>query len=155
MTSWTTTFRRASAGDIDAILPHMTVFNEEELIAFKPDKGRRALGELLRHPEWGFVLLAEVDESVVGYALVAYGFDIEYGGRDAFLCELFIAREHRAHGLGRSLLEVAEAEARDAEVSALHLLVRNENTRAKGLYERSGFVVDPRPLMTKPLVSEG
>jgi len=148
----TTTLRRATAADIDAILPHMEVFNVEEHIDFTRDKGRRALGQLVRHPEWGFVLLAEVDADVVGYALVAYGFDIEFGGRDAFLCELFVARDHRGKGLGRALLEVAEAAAKDGDVAALHLLVRHENVRAKGLYERSGFVVDPRPLMTKPLV---
>lgn len=150
-TSDTTTFRRATASDVDAVLPMMEVFNVEEHIAFTRDKGRRALGELVRHPEWGFVLLAEVDAELVGYALVAYGFDIEYGGRDAFLCELFVARDHRGKGLGRALLEVAEAAAKDADVAALHLIVRHENHRAKGLYERSGFVVDPRALMTKPL----
>ncbi len=151
----TMTFRRATAADIDAILPLMVIFNEEELIAFTPEKGRGALERLMRHPEWGFVQVAEVEDALAGYALVAYGFDIEYGGRDAFLCELFVAPTHRGQRLGAALLEIAEAAAKDADVCALHLLVRNENTRAKGLYERRGFVQDARPLMTKSLLADG
>jgi len=149
--SGTMTFRRASPSDIAAILPMMEVFNAEERIAFTLEKGRRGLEQLLAHPEWGFVQLAEVDDDVVGYALVAYGFDIEYGGRDAFLCELFVARDYRGKHLGQALLEVSEAAARDGDARALHLIVRNENVRAKNLYTKVGFEVDPRALMTKAL----
>lgn len=146
----TTTFRFATAADVHAILPHMAVFNAEEQINFDPERGRRALTQLLAHPTWGFVLLAERD-IVLGYALVSFGFDIEFGGREAFLTELFVAREHRGRRIGQGLLDAVEGAAREAGASAIHLSVRVENVRAVGLYEKSGFVRDPRPLMTKSL----
>ncbi|MFO0746730.1 MAG: GNAT family N-acetyltransferase [Myxococcota bacterium] len=150
----TTIFRRATHADIPHIVPMMTTFNDEELIEFTPEKGASGLDALLHNPGWGFVLVAGEDDALTGYALIAYGFDIEFGGRDAFLCELFVAEPYRGTGLGRALLEAAEAQAKDHGVNALHLIVRQENARARGLYERRGFIVDPRLLMTKSLDGE-
>lgn len=144
-------FRRATEADIPNLLPLMTRFNEEELITFTPEKGKAGLEQLFHNHGWGFVIVADDEAELVAYALIAYGFDIEYGGRDAFLCELFVREDQRGTGLGKSMLEVAEAAARDHEVNALHLIVRGANTRAKGLYAKAGFVEDPRALMTKPL----
>lgn len=144
-------FRRATEADIPAILPLMTRFNEEELITFTPDKGKTSLEALFHNHGWGFVMVADDEGELCAYALVAFSFDIEFGGRDAFLCELFVREDHRGSGLGRSMIEIAEQSARDEDVSALHLMVRRANERARGLYEKVGFVEDPRPLMTKPL----
>lgn len=145
-------FRRATHADIPAIIPVMVRFNEEELIEFTPEKGTSSLATLLHNPSWGFVLVADAaDGSLAGYALVAFGFDVEYGGRDAFLCELMVAEAQRGTGLGRALLEAAESAAKAEGACALHLIVRRENARARGLYDRSGFAIDPRLLMTKKL----
>jgi len=144
-------FRRATEADIAAILPLMTRFNEEEAIAFTAEKGQRGLEQLFHNHGCGFMLVADDEGELSAYALVAFGFDIEFGGRDAFLAELFVREDQRGTGLGKSMLEVAEQSARDEGVHAIHLVVRNENERAKGLYVKAGYVADPRPLMTKSL----
>jgi ribosomal protein S18 acetylase RimI-like enzyme len=143
--------RLATADDADAVLRMMEVFNQHEGIAFTPPRLRDGYAELLAHPEWGALLLAEVGGVPSGYAVLGYGFDFEYGGRDAFLCELFVVERHRGKGIGRTLLASAEAHARSHGVRALHLIVRQENASAQILYRRSGFTFDPRLLMSKGL----
>lgn len=143
--------RLATEGDADTVLKMMEAFNVFESIAFTPERLARGYRELMAHPEWGVVLLAEVGGVPAGYAVFAYGFDFEYGGRDAFLCELFVSERWRRIGVGRALLDAAEAFGREHGVSAVHLIVRRENTSAQLLYRRRGFQFDPRMLMTKSL----
>lgn len=143
--------RRATAEDVPAILRMMEIFNGEELIAFTPEKLEHGLGALLAHPEFGFVLIGEIGGIPAGYALLAFGFDIEYGGRDAFLNELFVVPRHRSRGVGNELLRAATASARAEGCHAVHLIVRPENPGAQRLYRRDGFRFDPRMFMTKVL----
>jgi ribosomal protein S18 acetylase RimI-like enzyme len=82
---------------------------------------------------------------------VTFGFDLEYGGKDAFLTELWIVPDQRHRGLGRTALEAAEEYARQGGAHALHLLVRHDNSTARGLYQRAGYETEPRVVMTKRL----
>ena len=143
--------RRATADDVPAILRMMEGFNGEELIEFTPEKLGRGLGELFAHPEYGFVLIAEIGGIPAGYAVLAYGFDIEYGGRDVFLNELYIQPRHRRRGVGNELLRAATASVQADGCHAMHLIVRPENPGAQRLYRRDGFSFDPRMFMTKTL----
>lgn len=143
--------RRATADDVPAILRMMEVFNHEELIAFTSDKLARGLAALLAHPDYGFVLIAEIGGIPAGYAVLAYSFDIEYGGRDVFLNELFVVPRHRSRGVGNELLRAATAAVQAEGCHAMHLIVRPENPGAQRLYRRDGFRFDPRLFMTKHL----
>lgn len=143
--------RPATADDADAVMRMMATFNTHESIAFSIEGLARSYGELLAHPEQGVILLAEVGGVPAGYAVVSYGFDFEYGGRDAFLCELFVVERYRNKSVGRSLLGAVETHCQGAGVKALHLIVRSDNASAQILYRRNGFTFDPRLLMSKPL----
>ena len=70
----------------------------------------------------------------MGYLVVAFGYSLEFRGRDAFVDELYVAPTHRGRGLGREALRVAEPCCLEAGVRALHLEVRPGNARARGLY---------------------
>ena len=98
----------------------------------------------------GGVWLVLRDDSVIGHAVVTYGFDLEHGGADAYLTELAIDPEHRGRGAGAAVLDNLAATLRARDVRALHLQVRPENP-ARRLYERAGFVTSPRLVMTRPL----
>lgn len=45
----------------------------------------------MRSPELGALVVFDPP----GYAMISYGFDIEYAGRDAFLTELWLEPESR------------------------------------------------------------
>jgi ribosomal protein S18 acetylase RimI-like enzyme len=144
-------FRRAAASDVAAIRPAMAAFNVEEGIDVAADVVDGALRRLLDDPALGLVVLAERRGALDGYGVLTFGFDLEFGGRDAFVTELFVAPARRRAGLGRALLAHIEKEARAESVHALHLVVRPENRAARELYARTAFADSGRLLLTKRL----
>lgn len=143
--------RPVTAADVEPIMRMMEAFNVFEGIAFSPERLRESFATLLAHPEWGAMHMAEVGGVPAGYAVLTYGFDFEYGGRDAFLTELFVVERFRNMGVGRALMAHVESFAKDHGVGALHLIVRPDNGRAQVIYRHDGFNFDPRLLMTKRL----
>lgn len=143
--------RAATADDEETVARMMAAFNAHEGLEHSGDHVSRAFEALREHPDWGAVLLAELGGVPAGYAVIGYSFDFEFGGRDAFLCELFVVDRFRSRGIGKALLEVAQDTARQGGAAALHLVVRPDNAAAQILYRRDGFGFDPRLLMSKPL----
>lgn len=70
-----------------------------------------------------------------------------------YICAMAVAESHRGGGIGRYLLELAEEQARERGLAKLSLIVFEENSGAKRLYDRHGFVekrretVVPHPLI--------
>lgn len=86
--------------------------------------------------------------TVAGYLLLCFGFSFEFGGRNAFLDELFVKEPFRGQGAGSQAVEFAIAEAPKHGVRALHLEVELTNEKAFSLYRRKGFKEHKRRLMT-------
>ncbi len=146
------TVRGAGSRDLEALLPLVEAFQEFERIPFEIEASRRNLGRLLQDSTLGQVLLAEQAGHVIGYAILTYGYDLEFGGMDAYLTDLFLIDAQRGRGLGEWLLGEVETAARAAGVQALHLMVAPQNHRAHHIYHRAGFHVSPRLFLTKILV---
>jgi len=101
---------------------------------------RTSIDTLLAKPAQGRILLVQRhDGEIAGYAVIAFGFSLEFGGRDAFLDELFILDACRGQGIGSATLSAVCAWARHEGLCALHLEVERDNTAAKALYIRTGF----------------
>ena len=81
---------------------------------------------------------------MVGYLALCYGYSIEFGGRDAFVDELFVLEDRRSLGIGGRLLDHARDAATAAGIVALHLEVDRENGGARRIYERRGFAARSR-----------
>lgn len=145
--------RRATVDDAAAILPLATELYQLEDLPFDAPRARVALDKLLSSPELGFAIVAVDNNSVAGYAICTFGFDLEFAGRDAFLTEVLVAEAFRGRGLGTELLDAVEAEARACDVHALHLMVRPENDPARALYARRGYASNPRLVLTKRLAT--
>ena len=142
-------FRPATARDADALLPMIRALCEQDGTPFDETKVRRALAEILADERYGRVWLVEWDGEPAGYLVLTFGFSLEFGGRDAFIDELYVREGFRGRGLGRRAIERAERACRERGVSALHLEVERANTAAQELYRRSGFRDHDRYLMTK------
>jgi ribosomal protein S18 acetylase RimI-like enzyme len=143
--------RAATDADLPAILTMMEDFNAIEAIVFDREGAVPRIRELLGDARLGGLLVLCVDGAPAGYAIVTFGFDLEFGGRDAFLTELYVAAAARRRGIGRQALAAAERFARAGGAHALHLLVRHDNAPARALYERAGFATQPRLVMTRLL----
>lgn len=124
--------------------------NASEGITIEEAPFDAALRKLLSSPELGGVWLVSHGDRVIGYAIVTYGYDLEFAGRDAYLTELWIDPDDRRRGAGTEALRLIAARLRELEIRALHLQVRPDNP-AYSLYERAGFTASPRTVMTRRL----
>lgn len=115
-------------------------FNAEDNHGFGP-RQKRALAEISARPDWGAVRMIRTLEGDAGYAIVCYGYSVEFGGRDGFIDEIYVDPAHRGRGIGGAALAALMDNARRAGFAALHLEVMLENKRAQALYERLGFEV--------------
>jgi ribosomal protein S18 acetylase RimI-like enzyme len=129
----------------------MERFNELEQIAWEAAAARPAVLRLLGDGELGRVELAEVDGALIGYAVITWGYDLEFGGRDAYLTEFYLHPAARGRGLGKELLAAAEEAARAGGAKALHLGVLPENAVALRLYRGAGYLPWTRLAFTKLL----
>lgn len=143
--------RPAAPTDVPVLLDMMADFNRGEQIAWRREAGEAPLRALLADAGLGLVVVAEHADAAVGYAVVTWGYDLEWGGRDCFLTELYLRPAARGVGLGARLLAATAARARDAGAAAMHLLVRPDNPAARRLYARAGFADVPRTMMTRRL----
>lgn len=143
--------RKATLTDSELLLTMMKGFYRDEDIAFEYPKARRAVEELIQSPELGSILLLCVGDEIVGYLVAIYSFILEFGGRQAFLDELYIREEWRGQGYSKLALAAVEKMSSEAGIRVLRLEVARSNARALALYERAGFELHDRFTMTKLL----
>lgn len=93
------------------------------------------------------VLVAEAGDVLVGATLVGHD------GHRGALYYLAVDPSHRAKGLGRTLVEAAEAWLRAAGISKLNVMIRDDNAGARRFYEVIGFAADPVSVMSHRLVA--
>jgi len=148
--------RDATPADEATLLRMMRTLAEQEpgAIHFDEPSARSALRLLFATPELGRAWLLWDRENTAGYVVLALGFSIEYGGRDAFVDELYIEPAYRRRGLGRMAMDFAEQRARELGVNAVHLEVDDGNDPAMELYKRIGYVDHDRHLITKWLIKK-
>jgi len=101
-----------------------------------PEKYLQSLSE----PTTRF-FVAEHDDCLVGFAVVKFGVPCPSGANSATeLQTLYVQEHHMGHGIGKSLLRAAEAEAREQSESALWLTVNAKNARAIAFYAHQGYL---------------
>jgi ribosomal protein S18 acetylase RimI-like enzyme len=122
----------------------------EDRHSFRADRQLPALAALAAGETFGRAWLVRLGERPAGYAVLAWSFSVEAGGREACLDEIYLLPELRDRGLGGRVLALLEAEARAQGVRRVFLEVERHN-RAIGLYRRVGYVEHDRFLMSKLL----
>ena len=141
----------AAPPDLDALLVLLARFNASQGYAFDAASARHALGELLANPELGRAYWLRREGVNVGYAVLCFGWSLEWGGRDAFVDELFVEASARGRGVGRAALRALIREAGRLGVRALHLEVEHGNEAGQALYRSEGFVSNERRILTRRL----
>ena len=141
----------AAPADLEAILALMKDYYTYDGHAFDQTSARRGLADLLNDPDKGQAWLILNDDEIAGYAVICFGYSLEYGGRDAFLDEFFLRDPFRGRGLGRWAMAQIEQQARQAGAQALHLQVIASNRRAEKLYRAMGYEERDRITLSKKL----
>src|SRR5687767_3006332 len=96
---------------------------EHERMDFDERAARAALAQLLADDSHGVAHLILYGAEVAGYLVLTFGFSLEFGGRDAFVDELYVGDGFRGHGAGKAALAFAAEVCRARGIRALHLEV--------------------------------
>ncbi|HEY0613784.1 MAG TPA: GNAT family N-acetyltransferase [Candidatus Elarobacter sp.] len=97
------------------------------------------------------LLIAEENGDPIGFLLLLYDVPDEVTlTEQAFVAYTAVEPFARGRGAGRAMMETAEALARRHGLRYVSLMVTEDNTPARALYERTGFVTERR-MMTKAL----
>ena len=121
--------RPARAEDLDRLLLLETRCFEHDRLS------RRSFRHFLSS-DTASCLVAEREGEILGYVLVLFH------GRTALarLYSMAVAPEHQSQGLGRVLLDAAEAVALDGGAAIMRLEVHPANFAAIALYRRAGYL---------------
>jgi ribosomal protein S18 acetylase RimI-like enzyme len=144
-------FELAKAEHVDIVIGMMRGLEDAdpEPRPFDEAQRRAIFDRFVRDSTYGKAWLIVCDGKYVGYVVLTVSFSFEYRGYDAFIDELYIAKEYRRRGLGRLAMEFVEVAAAELGVNAIHLEVSHGNDPAIGLYRRVGYSSNQRYLMTK------
>jgi GNAT superfamily N-acetyltransferase len=133
------TVRSATAADVETILTFI-----KGLAAFEhePNAVKTTVDDLLRdgfgeHPKFE-VLIAELDEQTVGFALFFPTYSTWEGCPGIHLEDIFVLEQVRGHGIGRKLMAALAAIAVTRGCARLELSVLHWNP-ARKFYHRLGM----------------
>jgi ribosomal protein S18 acetylase RimI-like enzyme len=141
----------ADVTDLEALLEFVKAYYDFDEIPYRSERIKTALGILLREPSLGRVWIIRYGDKAVGHAILTFGYDLEFNGRQATITELFIAPEYRSRRLGRKMIRLIEGTCRQLGIGALELQVERDNVRAQSLYRKLGFRAHDRIPMSKML----
>lgn len=144
-------FELCRAEHAEVVLGMMRALEEADpgTTPFDEAQRRAIFDEFVRDSTYGRAWLILYNEKYVGYVVLTVSFSFEYRGYDAFIDELYIAKENRQRGIGLRAMEFVEGAAAEMGVNAIHLEVTHGNDPAIGLYRRAGYSANERFLMTK------
>jgi len=148
-------FRVAEASDAELLLDFMREYYAFDGHGYDREKARGALVPLLENPNFGRAWLILDGATPVGYAVLCFGYSLEWLGRDAFVDEIYLREAYRDRGWGKQTMDFLENAARELGIRTLHLGVVPGNQRALHLYEKVGFHKHDSTLLSKWIASDG
>jgi len=150
--------RSAGASDQARVVELLWRQLEDHSLHPPRDAFERAVAHLLSRPDLGRILVAAVDDEIVGVAQISFAFALEHGGRSAWLDELYVEPAQRQKGIGEALLRSACQLAQALGAHAVDLEVEPGHPQAFRLYERHGFAKHERQRfflrLAPPVVSQ-
>jgi ribosomal protein S18 acetylase RimI-like enzyme len=148
------TFRTCGPKDHATLLKFVCDYYRFDKISFDRPALAKGLATLLRNPSQGQAWLMERHKKAVGYAILTYNFDLEYGGVEGLLTDLYVAKSCRNQGIGSLALYEIEDYCRERGIRAIELQVLRHNKAAETFYRKAGFRVLPRKVMLLGVRSE-
>ncbi len=148
------TFRPCRPKDHATLLKFVTEYYRFDKIPFKRASLSQGLDTLLRNVSQGQAWLMESHKTPVGYALLTYNFDLEYGGIEGMLTDLYVSKRYRNRGIGSLALYEIEDFCRERGIRAIELQVLRHNPAAESFYRKAGFKILPRKVMLFEVRSE-
>ncbi|NJN22928.1 MAG: GNAT family N-acetyltransferase [Leptolyngbya sp. RL_3_1] len=134
-----TELQLASTAELGLVLPLVEAFHVLAAVALTAAEREAAVKALLSDRHLGGIWLIYDQGELTGYVALCLGYSLEFGGRDAFIDELYLRPECQGRGLGTATLALIKVEAQKLGIRALHLEVDADNLPAQRLYRRAQF----------------
>jgi GNAT superfamily N-acetyltransferase len=142
--SATPEIRRLTPADHDSWYPLWRAYQEFYKADIRPDVSAVTWLRLLDPAEPMFGAIAWFDDKAAGLVHWLLHRSCWTIGNYCYLQDLFVWREERSRGIGRSLIEHVVRAAEESKCSRVYWLTHETNTNAMLLYDRvadrSGFV---------------
>jgi GNAT superfamily N-acetyltransferase len=135
------TARRTDAPAIARMIDLLAAYHGDVATADIAALERDVFGER----PWVSVLVAEIAEELIAYAVLCPLYTAQYGQRGMDLHHLFVVPAWRSRGLGRRMVHAALDYARAQSCSAVTVGADAGNVAAQDFYQRLGFVRLPAP----------
>ena len=142
-----TTFKLLEIVDIEIITQMMRDFYAIDNYPMDIEVAKTLFQEFITNEHLGKSWLIYSENEIVGYIILTYIFSFEYGGKIAFLDELFIKETARGKGFGKEAIQFIQREAPKLSLKLLYLEVEPHNENAQKLYLAHDFELHNRKLM--------
>lgn len=140
-------FKPIAQQDINTVTAMMQEFYGIDNYPIDVEKSKKLLKEFIVNDALGCGWLILHNGQPVGYVILTFVFSFEYGGRIAFLDELFIGSGSRGLGFGKQVLDFIQEQAKQLGIKIIYLEIEGHNTIAQQLYTSKNFEVHNRGLM--------
>jgi ribosomal protein S18 acetylase RimI-like enzyme len=147
--------RRARTGDEAELLRLIHAYYRFDKIRFHTTAIGQALARLLKNRRLGSVWIMRNGIKAVGYVVLAFNFDLEFGGFEGLVTDLYIDEKYRGRGLGERAIEVVDDYCRSQGIGTVELQVVEDNEDAQAFYRRVGFTRLNRIVMAREVGRRG
>lgn len=138
------TLRAATPDDVPAIARLIYALAEYEKLSHEVIGNPEALGQhLFGDRPYAECVLAQVDETAVGFALFFHNYSTFLMKPGIYLEDLFVLPEFRGRGIGESLLRYVGRLAVERDCGRLEWNVLDWNSPAIAFYQRMGAEIKP------------
>ena len=142
-----TTFKPLEIIDISTITQMMQDFYAIDNYPIDVEVAKNLFQEFISNEHLGKSWLIYTENEIVGYIILTFIFSFEYGGKIAFVDELFIKETARGKGIGKEAIQFIQREVPKLSLKLLYLEVEPHNENAQKLYLAHDFVIHNRKLM--------
>ena len=133
--------------DIEIITQMMSDFYAIDNYPIDIERSKKLFHEFIQNETLGKAWLIHDDDEIIGYVILTFVFSFEYGGRIAFIDELYIKKKARGKGIGNKTIAFLKSESTKLSLKLLYLEVENHNEKAQKLYLAHDFAIHNRKLM--------
>jgi len=140
-------FKQISQLDIPEVVAMMEDFYAIDNYPINKERSISLLEEFITDNALGKGWRIMHNRHTTGYLIMTFVFNFEYGGKIAFLDELYIKPEFRDLGLAKAAVDFIITDAKQSGLKLIYLEVEKHNTAARHLYLDKSFVLHGRDIL--------
>ncbi|MGL1934149.1 MAG: GNAT family N-acetyltransferase [Fibrobacterales bacterium] len=132
--------RIATIDDVDTIVPLLTELYDQVIDLISNAAAQKAgISKVISNPDFGTVLIAEIDNQIIGVLNIQYTISAATGGVVATFDDLIITNEYQSKGMGEFLLKAGIDHVKSMNIPRISLMTDFDNDTAIAFYEKHGF----------------